>query len=208
MQQRWTYRAYPTPEQKQMLARTFGCVRYVYNWGISERSRAFKDGRRMTYADTDRALTKLKQQPETIWLNDVHSVPLQQALRDLQSAYVAFFDKRSAYPSFKRRDGRQCARYTKSGFKLTDGRRLQIGKLGVLRLRASCMDSFPRRPGLVPFVVILPVPRHTLSFSVIRPTHSRHLRCLRPLLPSHDALRDAAVPEEAPPRVVNKPRLH
>lgn len=135
MQQRWTYRCYPTPEQAQILARTFGCTRYVYNWGLAARSKAFKDGERMTYAQSDAALTVLKRQPETVWLNEVHSVPLQQALRDLQIAYAHFFAKRAAYPSFKKRGGRQSARYTKSGFKLTDGRRLQIGKLGVLRLR-------------------------------------------------------------------------
>lgn len=135
MNQRWTYRFYPTPEQEQILARTFGCVRYVYNWGLSARSKAFKDGERMTYADSDRALTALKRQPETVWLNEVSSVPLQQALRDLQSAYSAFFAKRAAYPSFKRKASRACARYTKSGFKLSDGRRLNVAKLGVLRLR-------------------------------------------------------------------------
>lgn len=118
-----------------MLARTFGCVRYVYNWGLATRTKAFKDGGRMSYKDSDAALTTLKRQPETAWLKEVHSVPLQQALRDLQSAFSAFFDKRAAYPSFKKKGGRAAARYTKSGFRLTDGRRLSVGKMGSLRLR-------------------------------------------------------------------------
>lgn len=150
MEQRWTYRCYPTPEQEQILARTFGCVRYVYNWGLAARSQAFKDGQRMTYAQSDAALTILKRQPETVWLNEVHSVPMQQALRDLQTAYSNFFAKRASYPSFKRRDGRQSARYTKSGFKLTDGRRLQIGKLGVLRLRWD--SNLPSEPTTVTII--------------------------------------------------------
>jgi putative transposase len=135
MQLRWTYRCYPTPEQEQILARTFGCVRYVYNWGLAARTKAFKDGGRMSYAESSNALTALKRQPETVWLNEVSSVPLQQALRDLQTAFGNFFAKRAAYPAFKKKGGRAAARYTKSGFKLTDGRRLQVGKLGVLRLR-------------------------------------------------------------------------
>ena len=134
MQQRWTYRCYPTTEQEKTLARTFGCVRYVYNWALSARSRAFKDGERMTYAQSDAALTILKRQAETVWLNEVSSVPLQQALRDLQSAYAAFFAKRKAYPSFKKKGARATARYTKSAFKLY-GRKLTLGKLGTLRLR-------------------------------------------------------------------------
>lgn len=135
MYQRWTYRAYPTAEQEKILARQFGCVRYVYNWGLAARSKAFKDGGRMNYKNSDAALTVLKRQSDTIWLNEVHSVPLQQALRDLQAAFASFFAKRTAYPSFKKKGSRATARYTKAGFKLTDGRRLFISKLGVLRLR-------------------------------------------------------------------------
>lgn len=135
MNQRWTYRCYPTPEQEQILSRTFGCVRYVYNWGLASRTKAFKDGGRMTYAQSDAALTVLKRQPETVWLNEVSSVPTQQTLRDLQTAFANFFAKRAAYPSFKKKGARETARYTKSGFKFTDGRRLEVAKLGVLRLR-------------------------------------------------------------------------
>lgn len=163
MEQRWTYRCYPTPEQEQRLARTFGCVRYVYNWGLAARSKAFKDGGRMTYVQTDAALTVLKRQPETAWLNEVHSVPLQQSLRDLQNAYSSFFAKRVAYPSFKLRDGRQAARYTKSGFKLTDGRRLQVGKLGVLRLRWD--RNLPSEPSSIT-VIREATGRYYVSFVV------------------------------------------
>lgn len=135
MHQRWTYRFYPTPEQESILARTFGCVRYVYNWALDARTKAFKNGERMNYAESDKALTVLKRQPETAWLNEVSSVPTQQALRDLQSAFSAFFAKRTGYPTFKKKSARATARYTKSGFKFSDGRRVHVSKLGVLRLR-------------------------------------------------------------------------
>jgi putative transposase len=136
MQQRWTYRCYPTPEQEQILARTFGCVRYVYNWALALRSNAFKDGKRVGYAETDRALTLLKRQPETIWLNEVSSVALQQTLRDLQSAYSAFFAKRSAHPSFKKKDARASARFVRTGFRL-DNQRLFVAKVGEMKVRWS-----------------------------------------------------------------------
>lgn len=163
MHQRWTYRAYPTAEQEHILARQFGCVRYVYNWALAARTKAFRDGGRMTYKDSDAALTVLKRQPETVWLNEVHSVPLQQALRDLQSAFSAFFDKRAAYPSFKKKGGRATARYTKAGFKLTDGRRLSIGKLGVLRLRWD--RNLPSAPSSVT-VIREATGRYYVSFVV------------------------------------------
>jgi putative transposase len=89
----YRYRVYPTPEQKQILARTFGCCRYVYNWALRLRTDAYyREQRRVSYHDTSAALTILKQQPETVWLNEVSCVPPQQALRHLDKAFKNFFE--------------------------------------------------------------------------------------------------------------------
>src|SRR5690606_16073329 len=77
---------------------------------------AFRAGKRMSYPETDKALTTLKATPEHVWLNEVSSVCLQQSLRDLQTAFSNFFAKRAAYPAFKRKDARQSANYTERGF--------------------------------------------------------------------------------------------
>jgi putative transposase len=138
MRQRWRFRCYPTPEQAATLARTFGACRFVYNWALAQRTKAFKDGGRMTYAQSDKAMTVLKRQPETCWLNEVSSVPLQQALRHLQSAFVNFFEKRAAYPYFKQKGNRQCASYTRHGFRFELGnQRLLVAKIGYLRVKWS-----------------------------------------------------------------------
>jgi putative transposase len=109
MKARWTFRCYPTPEQAQHLARTFGCVRFVWNWALRLRSDGYRAGNRIGYPETDKRLTLLKRQPETAWLNEVSSVCLQQSLRDLQLSFSSFFDKRTGYPAFKRKDGAQSA---------------------------------------------------------------------------------------------------
>lgn len=163
MQQRWTYRCYPTVEQEKTLSRTFGCCRYVYNWALAERTRAFQEGRSMTYAASDRALTALKRQPEAVWLNEVSSVPLQQALRDLQSAFAAFFAKRSRYPSFRKKGARATARYTRSAFSFRHKRRLELAKLGVLRIRWD--RPLPSEPSSVT-VIREPSGRWFVSFVV------------------------------------------
>ena len=138
MKSRWTFRCYPTPEQEQHLARTFGCVRFVWNWALRARTDAFRAGERMGYPATDRALTLLKQQPETVWLNEVSSVCLQQALRDLQVAFSNFFDKRTAYPTFKRKEARQSANYTERGFSFDAERRiLKLAKIGAIKVKWS-----------------------------------------------------------------------
>lgn len=138
MKSRWAFRCYPTPEQESHLDRTFGCVRFVWNWALRARTDAFRAGERMGYPATDKALTVLKQQPETAWLNEVSSVCLQQALRDLQVAFSNFFDKRTAYPSFKRKESRQSANYTERGFSFDPDRRvLKLAKIGAIKVKWS-----------------------------------------------------------------------
>ena len=139
MKQRWTFRAYPTPEQAQHLARTFGCVRYVYNWALHLRSEASTVHQQtIGYAETDRRLTHLKRQPETAWLREVSCVPLQQALRDLQTAYTNFFEKRAAYPQFKKKSRRQSANYTARGFSFNPmTKTLSLAKIGALHVKWS-----------------------------------------------------------------------
>lgn len=126
----YRFRCYPTPEQEVILARTFGCARFAYNHMLRLRTDAwFKEQKRIDYHATSAALTALKKQPEFVWLNEVSSVPVQQALRHLQTAFGNFFAKRARYPSFKRKDGPQSAEYTTSAFKW-DGKALKLAKMG------------------------------------------------------------------------------
>ncbi|KUZ70774.1 transposase [Burkholderia ubonensis] len=125
----YRFRFYPTPEQAVMLARTFGCARFVYNHMLRMRTDAWHQRQeRVGYHETSAALTALKQTPEHGWLNEVSSVPLQQALRHLQTAFANFFAKRAKYPNFRRKDGAQSAEYTASAFRW-DGTSLKLAKM-------------------------------------------------------------------------------
>lgn len=125
----YRFRFYPTPEQEQVLARTFGCARFAYNHMLRLRTDAwFSRQERIGYHETSAALTQLKKDPEFAWLNEVSSVPVQQALRHLQTAFANFFAKRAKYPTFKRKDGPQSAEYTTSAFKW-DGKVLKLAKM-------------------------------------------------------------------------------
>ena len=121
-------RAYPDEAQQQMLARTFGCVRVVWNRTLAARHVRWQAERKgISYAESDRALTAMKKDPALAFLNEVSSVPLQQALRHQQQAFAAFFKKRSCYPRFKSRHGRQSATYTRSAFRMR-GEELRLAK--------------------------------------------------------------------------------
>ncbi|MFD3702668.1 RNA-guided endonuclease InsQ/TnpB family protein [Nocardia sp. NPDC058658] len=120
----YRYRFYPTGEQAEQLARTFGCVRYVYNRALAERSRAWAvEQRRVSHAETDKMLTAWKRDPETGWLAEPSKGPLQATLRHLQGAFDKFWRKQSAYPKFKKKGkSTESATYFSNCFTYRDGR--------------------------------------------------------------------------------------
>ncbi|MFV2098457.1 MULTISPECIES: helix-turn-helix domain-containing protein, partial [unclassified Micromonospora] len=92
------YRFHPTPEQTAELARTFGCVRLVYNMALAARTEAWTQRReRITYNATSAMLTGWKKTDDLAFLNDVSCVPLQQALRHLRTAFTNFWARRARY---------------------------------------------------------------------------------------------------------------
>ncbi|MFF8941520.1 RNA-guided endonuclease InsQ/TnpB family protein [Streptomyces sp. NPDC014864] len=124
------YRFYPSGVQAAELSRTFGCVRLVYNKALEERTRAwYGEQRRISYVQSSAALTQWKKTGELAFLAEVSSVPLQQALRHLQTAFGNFFAKPAKYPRFKsRKRSRASAEYTRSAFMWRDGR-LTLAKM-------------------------------------------------------------------------------
>jgi putative transposase len=115
-------RAYPDRAQQAVLNRTFGCVRVVWNRTLAARQARWHLERNGTsYAESDRALTAMKKDPDLAFLSEVSSVPLQQALRHQHQAFTAFFARRARYPRFKSRRWRQSAHYTRSAFTIRGG---------------------------------------------------------------------------------------
>jgi putative transposase len=126
-QRAYRYRFYPTDEQKQVLAQTFGCVRFVYNWGLATRKTAyFQQGKSLCYNDLAAMLSALKEHYP--WLREASSVPLQQALRHLERAFVNFFEGRAEYPTFKKKRHDQSATYASNAF-TWDGKTLTLAKM-------------------------------------------------------------------------------
>ena len=125
----YKFRVYPTADQKQMLAKTFGGVRYVYNWGLRLKTDAYyQTGTRLYYKDLSAQRTVLKRQPETVWLNEVSSVTLQPSLRPLDRSFIHFFEGRSGYPQCHQKRGKPSATYAASAF-TWDGEHLTLAKM-------------------------------------------------------------------------------
>lgn len=135
---RMTFRFYPTDRQARQLAREFGCVRHAYNFALRLRTDSFKAGKPVNYNASSAAWTKHRNASEFSFLRESSSVPQQQALRHLQTAFSNFFAKRSGYPVFASKHGKQSAEYHSSGFKWdAANRNLTISKVGRLHVKWS-----------------------------------------------------------------------
>lgn len=134
------FRIYPNMEQRILIARTLGCCRLVYNRGLELRQQLYGSGKKANYEATSAALTDLKHQEQFLFLKEVDSVALQQALRDLDRAYTNFFEKRAGYPNFKcRHDSSQSYRTLndKHGKIRIEGRHIRLPKLGLVKIRQT-----------------------------------------------------------------------
>ena len=102
------FRLYPNSQQKQFLAQSFGCARFVYNYFLRQRIDYYaENGKGLTYYDTQTSLTLLKKDPEFEWLKNVNSQSLQVSLQNLDLAYNNFFNKKAKFPNFKKKSNKQ-----------------------------------------------------------------------------------------------------
>jgi putative transposase len=117
----YKYRFYPTTEQENLLRRTMGCVRLVYNKALAARTEAwYSRQERIDYGKTSSMLTAWKKQEDLQFLNEVSCVPLQQTLRHLQKAFANFWGKTAKYPRFKKKRSGGSAEFTRSAFRWKD----------------------------------------------------------------------------------------
>ncbi|WP_324610985.1 transposase [Moorena producens] len=138
MKARYQYRFYPTDQQKNDLARLFGCVRVVWNDALAickNYEKLPKSGELQKIV-----ITQAKKTEERQWLSEVSVVPLQQSVTDLGIAYKNFFDsckgkrkgRKVKPPRFKKRTNKQLARLTRRGFSI-QGEGIYLAKIGVVK---------------------------------------------------------------------------
>ena len=100
----YKFRIYPTAEQEVLLAKHFGCTRFVYNHFLNERKEQYQiDKKSDNYYAQAKSLTEIKKKEETEWLKEVNSQTLQFALRSLDTAFLNFFRGNAQFPKFKSR---------------------------------------------------------------------------------------------------------
>jgi putative transposase len=138
MKARYQYRFYPTDQQKQSLAQLFGCVRVVYNDALAICKQSEKKPKSAELQKL--VITQAKKTERRAWLSEVSSIPLQQSVADLETAFKNFFDsckgkrkgRKVGYPKFKKRTHSQSARLTRGGFSLK-GDGVYLAKIGIVK---------------------------------------------------------------------------
>lgn len=138
--QAFKQRLYPTKEQRSFLCREFGASRFVYNWALGIRSRAWSvDNVSITGPEIGKRLTQLKKQEDYAWLKQASARSLFYSLMNLENAYSRFFNKQAAYPKFKKRK-------TFGGSAKFDASQFQIegGKLRLPKLDATIKVNWTR----------------------------------------------------------------
>lgn len=100
MEKAYKYRIYPNRIQKELIAKTFGSCRFVYNYYLTKRIEVYGMNKEtFSYGKCSNDMTQLKS--ELVWLKEVDSTALQSSLKDLDIAYQKFFKEHSGFPKFK-----------------------------------------------------------------------------------------------------------
>ena len=133
------YRIYPNAAQENLINRTLGCCRHVFNHFLALRRDEWNANKHhVTYTETSRLLTDLKRRED--WLREVDSMSLQESLRDLDRAFQNFFDGRAGYPKFKSKKHLHQQSYRtrnqSNGIRFMDGK-LKLPKIGNVRIHLS-----------------------------------------------------------------------
>ena len=136
MEKAYKFRIYPNKKQEELINKTFGCCRFIYNRYLSKRIETYKNNKEtFTYKQCSSDLTSLKKELE--WLKEPDKFALQNSLKDLENAYKKFFKENAGFPKFKcKKTNRFSYRtnFTNGNIQYCD-KHIKLPKLGMVKIR-------------------------------------------------------------------------
>lgn len=142
MEKAYKFRIYPNKKQIELIQKTFGCSRFVYNYFLDLKIKSYsEDKKSINYNTTSKLLTQLKKEKE--WLKEPDKDSLQKSLKDLDIAYENFFKKHSGFPKFKsKKDRNKSYRTSCTNNNIRfDNNRIKLPKLGFVKVRDKQIPS-------------------------------------------------------------------
>ncbi len=147
MERAYKFRIYPNKQQQTLIAKTFGCCRFVYNYYLAKRIELYKNEKKVfTCNECSADLTSLKKELE--WLKEVDATALQSSLKNLDFAYQKFFKEHAGYPKFKSKKTHRFS-YTSKNTHVNQGyptiqhsgNRIKLPKLGFVKTKDRQMSQ-------------------------------------------------------------------
>lgn len=142
MEKAYKYRIYPNKEQKEIITKTFGCCRFVYNTYLAKRIEVYEASKEtFSYIQCANDMKKLKDKLD--WLKEVDSTALQSSLIDLDTAYQKFFKEHSGFPKFKSKKTHKFSYKSKcvNGNIQYCGKYIKLPKLGKVKTKNKLIPS-------------------------------------------------------------------
>lgn len=136
MEKAYKFRIYPNKKQEELINKTFGCCRFVYNRYLAKRIELYKNNKEAySYKQCSSDLTNLKK--ELVWLKEPDKFSLQNSLKDLETAYKKFFKEKTGFPKFKSKKTHRFSyrtNFTNGNIEYC-GRYIKLPKLGMIKIR-------------------------------------------------------------------------
>ena len=136
MEKAYKFRIYPNRQQEELINKTFGCCRFIYNRYLAKRIELYENNKETySYKQCSSDLTSLKK--ELVWLKEVDSISLQSSLKDLETAYKKFFKENIGFPKFKSKKTNKFSyktKYTNGNIEYS-GKHIKLPKLGMVKIR-------------------------------------------------------------------------
>lgn len=118
-------------EQEEFINKSFGCARFVYNYGLTRKIETYKAGEKVpSQFDLNAEITRLKKQEEFNWLNDIDRQTLNVSIANLNSAYQGFFKIKKGFPKYKSRHSKQACTFTQSIKMDFENNKINLPKIG------------------------------------------------------------------------------
>ena len=136
MKKAYKFRLYPNKQQEELINKTFGCCRFVYNRYLAKRIELYKNNKETySYKQCSSDLTNLKK--ELVWLKEPDKFSLQNSLKDLETAYKKFFKEKSGFPKFKSKKTNRFSyrtNFTNGNIEYC-GKHIKLPKIGMIKIR-------------------------------------------------------------------------
>ena len=133
----YEYRIYPNKEQRTLIAKHFGCTRFVYNKALALKVSLYEQKKKtISKFELNKEITKWKNEEGTSWLKEVQAQALQQTMTDLDSAFIKFFREKKGFPKFKSKHTHRYSYRSPQGNKIDfKNKRIFLPKIKWIKIR-------------------------------------------------------------------------